>query len=485
MSDKSEFSNCEDEKLTSTAQDASYPKTIIIPTQYNSDSDEENLMTFRRRVSSSEGSEGDEAFDQFDTSYSTRPTHLLKRARRQAKEFNKKGELEQAVKERVKSLAYTRLVYGDGHWQMAKAYGKLGEAYLKRKGYCKQALLHATRGRDELLLGESAEYRSNRLSHSNDVLGVMEMVYYVMGKAHFLLGELRKAEQALKKAEISSMERLKFEEGKISELYVKILECLGQVYVKLKKCDVGIEYYEKALKQARKIHGKMGAELIPLCLGLGKAYHRQQGDLSDRKCVEILEKCYQLAKQNFSEGSVELADVMYSIAAGCQDSDAFDGSDHIKKQLKDCLQIYKDQYGPDNKKTIKVQEELCSLLVRSGEQEAAAAIIQDVIASKMMVYGDPSVSLAESYQLLGTIRLSQGKTEKAIKHFSKCHSMLLCVLGSNHKKTIQVTETLNMLKRTAGTKFQSSSEKLKERPRFNGTVGRSSSLRTSTPLSSF
>ena len=228
MSETSELSNSGDEK--------SYPsgKTIKIPTVEISE-DEESLISFRKKVSSSEASDDEETLKDFlGNSNSSRPLHLLKRARRQAREFDKKGELELAVKERIRSLAYCRLVYGDGHWQLAKAYGKLGEAYLKRKGFTQQALLHATRGRDELLQGEAEEYRSSRLSHSNDVLAVMELVYYVMGKANLLMREFRKAEQAFKKAEISAKERLKFEHGKMSGMYVKIMESLGQVnYCKL------------------------------------------------------------------------------------------------------------------------------------------------------------------------------------------------------------------------------------------------------------
>jgi tetratricopeptide (TPR) repeat protein len=223
MSETSEISNSGDEGPRPLNE------PIKIPTVETSE-DEENLLSFRPKVSSSEASDGEETLQDFwGSSSGNRPLHLLKRARRQSREFDKKGELELAVKERIRSLAYCRLVYGNGHWQLAKAYSKLGEAYLKRKGFTQQALLHATRGRDELLQGEAEEFRSTRLSHSNDVLAVMEHVYYVMGKANFLMREFRKAEQAFKKAEISAKERLKFEDGKMSGMYVKIMDYLGQV----------------------------------------------------------------------------------------------------------------------------------------------------------------------------------------------------------------------------------------------------------------
>lgn len=248
--------------------------------------------------------------------------------------------------------------------------------------------------------------------------------------------------------------------------------------MKLKKFDAAIEYYEKALKQAGKIYGKNGKELIPLYKGLAMAY--KKGDMNHRKCVEMFEKCIQIAEKNFAAETTELADVLYSTTIDMQGIEGYD-STKSQNRLEQCLEIYKDSYGSDHKKTIQAQEALCSVFIHDGEHEKAAGIVRNVITSKMMVYGDPSLSLAESYQLLGTIRLSQGKMDKALKHFGKSQSMLSLVLGQNHKKTMQVTETLDMIKKTPGAmKFQSATEKLKDRPRFNGTVGRSSLVGSST-----
>lgn len=231
------------------------------------------------------------------------------------------------------------------------------------------------------------------------------------------------------------------------------------------------------MKQGGKIYGKSGKELIPLYQGLARAHKKGE---NSRKAIEMIEKCLQIAEKNFDAETIELADVMYSITIDMQGTEGYD-SIHSQNRLEQCLKIYKNTYGSDHKKTIQAQEALCSVYIRQGERDNAAGIIREVITSKMMVYGDPSLSLAESYQLLGSIRLSQGKTDKALKHFGKCESMLSLVLGKNHKKTIQVTETLNMIKKTPGAlKFQSPAEKLKDRPRFNGTVGRSSRLGSST-----
>ena len=61
------------------------------------------------------------------------PEVLLKNYRRQAREFANMGD-ERAVYDRVRCVALTRIIYGDNHWKLAKAYSKLSQAYLEIRG---------------------------------------------------------------------------------------------------------------------------------------------------------------------------------------------------------------------------------------------------------------------------------------------------------------------------------------------------------------
>ena len=63
------------------------------------------------------------------------PEILLKRSRRQARLLAKEAD-ERSAYERVRCVALSRIVYGDNHWQLAKAYAKLAEAYLQIRGLC-------------------------------------------------------------------------------------------------------------------------------------------------------------------------------------------------------------------------------------------------------------------------------------------------------------------------------------------------------------
>lgn len=59
------------------------------------------------------------------------------------------------------------------------------------------------------------------------------------------------------------------------------------------------------------------------------------------------------------------------------------------------------------------------MLIRDGRLEDAVSLQKSVAEAKVMVYGDPSEEAAASYQMLGSIRLKQGRTEQALKWLTK------------------------------------------------------------------
>ena len=59
------------------------------------------------------------------------------------------------------------------------------------------------------------------------------------------------------------------------------------------------------------------------------------------------------------------------------------------------------------------------MLIRDGSLEDAVSLQKSVAGAKVVVYGDPSEEAAASYQMLGSIRLKQGRTEQALKWLTK------------------------------------------------------------------
>ena len=69
--------------------------------------------------------------------------------------------------------------------------------------------------------------------------------------------------------------------------------------------------------------------------------------------------------------------------------------------------------------TIFVQDEFSRLLIRDGSLDEAASLQKSVSEAKMVVFGDPSEQAASSFQMLGSIRLKQGRMEHALKLLTK------------------------------------------------------------------
>ena len=76
------------------------------------------------------------------------------------------------------------------------------------------------------------------------------------------------------------------------------------------------------------------------------------------------------------------------------------------------------------------------MLIRDGSLEEAVSLQKSVAEAKTVVYGDPSEQAAASYQLMGSIRLKQGRTQQALKWLTKvtpsfnlCSSLFIGALG--------------------------------------------------------
>ena len=75
--------------------------------------------------------------------------------------------------------------------------------------------------------------------------------------------------------------------------------------------------------------------------------------------------------------------------------------------------------------TQPIQDELSRLLVRDGSLEDAVSLQRTVAEAKIVLYGDPSEQAAATYQMLGSIRLKQGRTQQALKWLTKVHTHVI------------------------------------------------------------
>ncbi|EDO46524.1 predicted protein [Nematostella vectensis] len=357
----------------------------------------------------------------------TPPEVLLKRMRKRARELAAQGAGEESVFDRIRCVALTRIVYGDYHWQLAKAYSKLAYAYFHLRGLAPQALKHAENARDTLLAADDMRQQYRQHYTREDIVPVLQLTYLTMGQAHAALKHFQKAEQNLKKAELVSQEREDMQQGhRNPDRYIKVLMALGKVAMKLNKVGYAMDCLEK-------------------------------------------------------EDSVEVADSAFMVSLAYLSTGEVEDEEKASELLHTTIDIYMEHSGPYHKQTVKAQDELCCLLIRQGRLDEALSLLKKLITAKSEIHGDPSNELATAHQLMGSIRLKQAKTEVALKHFMKAYTMLQFVLGNNHRKTKDLRETVELIKRAPGaSKVQTSDDKMRERPRFTQVVGRSKPVGSNT-----
>ncbi|KAK3752662.1 hypothetical protein QZH41_011265, partial [Actinostola sp. cb2023] len=420
--------------------------------------------------SSSEESEPDLENQQSQHSFDE-PEVILKRTRKKARH----SDSNDAVSERIRCVALTRILHGDYHWKLAKAYSKLAQAYYAA-GMALQALGHAENARDVLVAADAMFYQERQHYERKDVIPVIELTYLVMGQAHLMLKQYQKAENSLKKAQLVSKERsLLAKEYRHQERAVKISVCLGKVAIKLGKAGFALECLEKALETAQDEYGSRSAQLIHIYQNIGQAeMHQGLGLTSRERALEAYLQAHGIAQQKYKEGSVQVADSSVALAAVYSLFNEEQQQNKAQEHLQAAYDIYRTCEGPHSPKTIKAQEELCYLLIRNNSSQESIQLSKSLLASKMVTFGDPSEEAANVHHLLGSIYLKKGKMDSALQHFAACRTMLGCVLGQNHRKTKKIQETMDIIKRAPSAKsFSSSEEKLRERPRFTQVVGHS------------
>ncbi|KAJ8417403.1 hypothetical protein AAFF_G00286300 [Aldrovandia affinis] len=115
------------------------------------------------------------------------PEEKLTESEKKAQIFTENQQFDTAIQERVRCLALTRLVYGDGHLRLAQAHAKLAQGYLRLKGWAAQAREHAGHARDILVL--YAPGPTEQGDEKADALRCLLTVYHTQGQAALILGE--------------------------------------------------------------------------------------------------------------------------------------------------------------------------------------------------------------------------------------------------------------------------------------------------------
>ncbi|KAK3721411.1 hypothetical protein RRG08_012228 [Elysia crispata] len=403
------------------------------------------------------------------------PDIKLENSKELAKQFSNEGKVDRAIEEYIKSVAFSRIVHGTSHWKHALAVISLGDGYLNLKGYCAQAEYHAETARSIMLHGG---HTASSMEEKAQLYAVLIMIYRVLGQAATGLKKYSEAEQALQKADKISQERSRLScvsDRECDQLDIALYSAMARLYGKQKKHALASEKYDKLTELMEKEYGTDSSQVMKTYTEYGKLELSKGRHANFDKAINLFLQAHSIAAAIHKEGHPEIIDTALALSqayaiTGWEEAEA-SALSYIEECVSSCTTIY----GPSDPKTLEVNDYLAKMLVRMDKSQEAMLILRSSLPLKFEVFGDYSEPVSDAYKLIGSINLSEGSIEKALRAYKKCHTIEVILLGKNHRKTKDTFQTMEMLMSSPGLSHKfvlNKADELQKRPRFNSVVGR-------------
>ncbi|KAL3886029.1 hypothetical protein ACJMK2_026053 [Sinanodonta woodiana] len=415
----------------------------------------------------------------------TPPDRLLKIAEKKAGRYAERGKVDKSVKERIRCLALTRIVYGSFHWKMAQSHVQLAEAYLELKGYAVQAEYHTQNAMDIML---NSVHTTSTETEKAEVFRVLFQLNYTLGKAQTMMKKYAEADTSFLKADRAYQALAKLScvtDDECEDLELQLTHVMARLSWRQKKHAVSATQLDKVLELASRRYGEDSVQLIPIyqdfMIPSSLTQHLEQSKgrhANHKKVIEMFLQAHSIAGANYKD-SIELVDTALALAQAYSCTGKEEAESSAEKYLNECLATCTTVHGPEHTKTLEIQDELARLLVRTGREEDALGMLRSSIGAKAEVYGDYSEVVSDTYKLIASIYLAQGNIEKSLRTYKKCLNIETHVLGKNHRKTKDTERTIDILiaSPSVSSKFVLNNEdELKKRPRFSAVVNRSKPL---------
>lgn len=101
--------------------------------------------------------------------------------------------------------------------------------------------------------------------------------------------------------------------------------------------------------------------------------------------------------------------------------------------------------GQEHCEYIECKEDLARFFLLMSQYEEAVSVQKSVVKLKKKAFGSCSREVAYSYKLLGTAYMSSGSVEDSRKCLEKAMNIYSSVLGENHKETVSVMRSLDLI----------------------------------------
>nr|XP_015195933.1 PREDICTED: tetratricopeptide repeat protein 23-like isoform X1 [Lepisosteus oculatus]XP_015195934.1 PREDICTED: tetratricopeptide repeat protein 23-like isoform X1 [Lepisosteus oculatus] len=371
------------------------------------------------------------------------PAEKLDSARTACEQLIKSHEVSRAMTELIRCVALSRLVYGDGHWRLAEAFANVAYGYLKLRGLPAQAQQHAETARDILLAGTLLP----ELVEKKDILPTLMTTYYTLGVAHLMQKNLNEAHQNLQKAEKiyqghQGLCRSEYRAQNVSR--EDLQRALGRVALQQKRPASAVLYFEKAASCVSSTRGQDSLDLVGIYQEMARA---EQMRARHEEAIEHLLQAHSIATAQLDE-SVETAQAALLLAQGYAAAGSLRSSELTEQYFKESINMFRSVLGEENPLTFPAVDNYTSWLIQTGRQQQALELLRSTLQRRVEAFGNYSDSMADTLSLMSSITLAGGEMKKAYKLLKKCLEIQTVLYGSQHKKSRQTQQLLDMLNKS-------------------------------------
>nr|XP_020467433.1 tetratricopeptide repeat protein 23-like isoform X2 [Monopterus albus] len=357
-------------------------------------------------------------------------------SRAQAHEDNQ--EFDACIQDLVHCVALTRLVYGEGHLKVAQAHARLAKAYFHFKGFGLQAQKHSAQARE--LLPSISSCRDDKLEVLTCLLGV----HLTQGGAALLTNTLEEAESFFLEAKVI-LDELHHYSGINQEEKIKteleISTGLCRVYKRQNRPEEALSQCENCLQLLKDCDKPEKTCSVYRDMS---TIEQEKGNLD--KAIEHLSKAHAIAMSHNPE-ELEGAQISHSLALILSAAPQPHHSDSAGPYFEQSLSAYKKCVGPQDPAFLTAQDDFCSFLLLSDQQERCVEIQAASLSSKRSTFGDLSAEVADTLQLIGSVEMTQGKVKQAHRTMTKCLEIQSLLYGPQHKKARVTQKAVDMLAR--------------------------------------
>ncbi|XP_071990736.1 tetratricopeptide repeat protein 23-like [Engystomops pustulosus] len=372
------------------------------------------------------------------------PVDKLSRAQRMADQYITHNEPLKAHRELIRCVALSRVIHGDGHWGLAKAFADLGYSYLTVRGLPLQARQHAESAKNILLRGVDM---SKSVEEKREVLGTLVTIYYTLGVSHLLQNNGRESYLSLQKVEkiVEELEELQEKTsvlGKISDKDIAL--ALGRACVLQDKLSLAMNFFEQAVRIVISCDGDSSAELINIYRDMART---EQMKKRHDQAIHYLLQAHSICQAVYKNLSEEAAHTGLLLAKAYAAAGQSDYNENADKYFTESLNVYQVVLGPDDPQTLNTCVEFSKWLIQIGKTQEAHKMLQDAVGSET----EYSEIVAEMLSIMGSINLADGKIQKGYRLLKKCLEIQTVVYGSQHQKSRETQNLLTTLQRSGAS----------------------------------